>query len=127
MQKTKKIIISALIGLIILAVSTIFIYESQQPTPSACSSEHWKATYISWDEEAGPCTYLQRVTFSLFYTLFFPLLFMWPILLCLFVYITFSLIKHRSFKSVDPTLFIYLSLPTILWFCWSVASTIFGR
>lgn len=123
----KKIIISVLIGLVVLAVGTIFIYESQQPTPSECSSEQWNATYIYMDEGAGPCTYLQRVTSSLSHALLFPVLFMWPILLCLFAYIMFSLVKYRSFKSVDPTLFIYLSLPTVLWVCWSIALALLGR
>jgi hypothetical protein len=60
--------------IVFLVILGNFMYQIGQPTNPRCGTAEFRASYVSdWDDEYGPCTYIQKVTDSLVYWLLYPL------------------------------------------------------
>jgi hypothetical protein len=106
-----------LLTIVIFIVGAILVFERTQTPDWQCGSPAWHATYIGWDDNAGPCTYLQRVAFDSFYALAFPFLFVFPATIAMIVYFIVQLAVRRSLRRVayKPILIAAVAILS-LWF-----------
>lgn len=95
-----------------LLIASVFLVELSKPVPQECSNQNWNAIYIGWDDSAGPCTYLQRVTSDLFFLTIVPAVIVWPLTLATLVTTIYTLISHKTirWRSVRPFVMTWLLL-----------------
>lgn len=109
-----------LVLIILISVFTVamFLVEAGKPTPEECIRSSWQAVYIGWDDNAGPCTYPQRVVSNLFFIFVFPLLFVWPLTILTISYLIYQIARYRkvTLEKTHSLLLVWL----IVLFAWSL-------
>ena len=89
-----------LIIVILIITGMVFMFETAHTIPLECSKPSYHAMYVGWDDNAGPCTYMKRVSFDLFYVLVFPFIIAWPLTLTGLIFGATLLFRH---KNIEPS------------------------
>jgi len=109
-------------------IGSIFVFEALHSTPVECSRPDWQSVYLGWDDNAGPCTYLQRVSFDTSIILVYPLVIAWPLtLLWLVVGITY-LFRRKSLRPDIRNLLIIATIGLlIIWYLFMVILQVLNK
>lgn len=78
-----------------LIVAVILVSEAFNSPKIQCTYQGYQQLYIGWDDFAGPCTYVQRVTSSLFMFMIFPFGFLFPVTLAAVIYAITGFVRHK--------------------------------
>lgn len=120
---TIKRIIAASIVVIVLIVGVSIVSESGKLADVQCSNDGYTTRYIGWDDNAGPCSYSERVVSFAFSVIFLPMFVLWPVAaLYLLVVGVASVIRPRLRIQVlriilfEILLLLLISLATAIFF-----------
>jgi hypothetical protein len=111
-------------------MGTILNFEATRQPDAQCSSPNWHATYVGWDDDAGPCTYMQRVAFDAFYAFVFPIFLFFPFIPLFIFYLIYKAYKRTKGEIIhtvsNPFLATYIGVLSI-WFLFEVAMMILDK
>ena len=118
-----------LLVLVVLVITVmVYIFETGHHVPVECSRSGFRAIYFGWDDNAGPCSYLQRVSFDLVYSLIFPVMIAWPMFVVWVLIHAVYLLKHRHVRPYSMYMLITpITGILIVWFIFMAIVQLFDN